>query len=227
MVLSPQDIHNKEFSIKMRGYNIDQVNDFLDQIIKDYQITIKQNDDLRSALNDTQGQLKHFNDLQNSLNQSILVAQQAADQVKDNADNEAKVTIDNANQQAQSILEDANQQSDEKVNNANQHANEIISAATKQVSQLSAEISTLKQSAQMFRNKLSTMLKSQLEFTESEDWDKLLDTSDDKSIEEILHNLDNPQTMSVESNQDSSQLNQTSDQSATVVFYPDGATKQI
>ncbi|MHA8110013.1 DivIVA domain-containing protein [Lactobacillaceae bacterium Melli_B4] len=227
MVLSPQDIHNKEFSVKMRGYNIDQVNDFLDQIIKDYQITIKQNDDLRAALNDTQGQLKHFNDLQNSLNQSILVAQQAADQVKNNANNEAQVTIDNANQQAQSILSDANQQANEKINTANQHANEIISAATKQTSQLSSEISTLKQSTQMFRNKLTTMLKSQLAFTESEDWDQLLDTSGDKSVDEILHNLDNPQSKSVKSNQDSSQPNPVDDQSATVIFYPDGSTKQI
>ena len=38
MVLSPDDIHNKEFSTKLRGYNIDEVNDFLEQIIKDYQI---------------------------------------------------------------------------------------------------------------------------------------------------------------------------------------------
>lgn len=28
MVLSPVDIHNKEFSTKLRGYNIDEVNDF-------------------------------------------------------------------------------------------------------------------------------------------------------------------------------------------------------
>ena len=28
MVLTPLDIHNKEFNTKMRGYNPDQVNDF-------------------------------------------------------------------------------------------------------------------------------------------------------------------------------------------------------
>lgn len=37
MALTPLDIHNKEFNVKMRGYDQDQVNDFLDQIIKDYE----------------------------------------------------------------------------------------------------------------------------------------------------------------------------------------------
>ena len=35
MVLSPLDIHNKEFTRGFRGYNEDEVNEFLDQIIKD------------------------------------------------------------------------------------------------------------------------------------------------------------------------------------------------
>lgn len=34
--LTAQDIHNKEFKRSVRGYNIDEVNGFLDLIIKDY-----------------------------------------------------------------------------------------------------------------------------------------------------------------------------------------------
>nr|WP_149454145.1 DivIVA domain-containing protein [Pasteuria penetrans] len=34
--LTAQDIHNKEFKVGLRGYNINEVNDFLDVIIKDY-----------------------------------------------------------------------------------------------------------------------------------------------------------------------------------------------
>ncbi|MBY7147601.1 DivIVA domain-containing protein, partial [Levilactobacillus brevis] len=36
MVLSPLDIHNKEFGTKMRASNVDEVNDFLAHIIKEY-----------------------------------------------------------------------------------------------------------------------------------------------------------------------------------------------
>ncbi len=50
MVLSPLDIHNKEFSTKLRGYNVDEVNDFLEQIIKDYQITLDQNKKINGSI---------------------------------------------------------------------------------------------------------------------------------------------------------------------------------
>ena len=33
MALTPLDIHNKEFDVKLRGYDKDEVNDFLDQVI--------------------------------------------------------------------------------------------------------------------------------------------------------------------------------------------------
>jgi DivIVA domain-containing protein len=37
MHLSPLDIQNKDFSTKMRGYNQDDVDDFLDQVTRDYE----------------------------------------------------------------------------------------------------------------------------------------------------------------------------------------------
>ena len=40
MPLTPIDIHNQEFSKVFRGYDEDEVNEFLDQIIKDYEIII-------------------------------------------------------------------------------------------------------------------------------------------------------------------------------------------
>ena len=38
MPLTPLDIHNKEFGKGFRGYNEDEVNEFLDQIMKDLEI---------------------------------------------------------------------------------------------------------------------------------------------------------------------------------------------
>lgn len=42
MPLSPIDIHNKEFTKAFRGYAEDEVNEFLDQIIKDYEILLRE-----------------------------------------------------------------------------------------------------------------------------------------------------------------------------------------
>lgn len=42
MPLSPIDINNKEFTRAFRGYAEDEVNEFLDQIIQDYEILIRE-----------------------------------------------------------------------------------------------------------------------------------------------------------------------------------------
>ena len=37
MALTPLDIQNKTFPTKMRGYNQDEVDDFLDLVVRDYE----------------------------------------------------------------------------------------------------------------------------------------------------------------------------------------------
>ena len=103
MSLTPLDIHNKEFHTKLRGYDQDEVNDFLDQIIKDYELVLKENAHLTESLKQSQEKLKYFNDLKDSLNQSIIVAQEAADKVKANSQREAEIINREAQKQGQDI----------------------------------------------------------------------------------------------------------------------------
>ncbi len=37
MPITPMDIHNKEFARRLREYDEDEVNEFLDQVVKDYE----------------------------------------------------------------------------------------------------------------------------------------------------------------------------------------------
>jgi cell division initiation protein len=46
MPLTPRDIHDKEFTRGFRGYNENEVNQFLDQIIKDYEMLMSVNKEL-------------------------------------------------------------------------------------------------------------------------------------------------------------------------------------
>ena len=66
MVLTPLDIHNKEFGNKMREYT-DQVNDFLDQVIKDYESVLNENDALKAELKSSDEKVTYFNELKRCL----------------------------------------------------------------------------------------------------------------------------------------------------------------
>ena len=46
-MLTPIDIHNKEFKRSFRGYNEDEIDDFLDQVVNDYEKLFRDNERLK------------------------------------------------------------------------------------------------------------------------------------------------------------------------------------
>lgn len=49
-MLTPLDIHNKEFRRSFRGYNEDEIDDFLDQVVNDYEKLFRENDNLKEQV---------------------------------------------------------------------------------------------------------------------------------------------------------------------------------
>ena len=166
MPLTPLDIHNKEFGKFFRGYDEDEVNEFLDQVIKDYEIVIREKKELEHRLNDLEERLKHFNNIEETLNKSILIAQEAAEEVKSNAHKEAKLIIREAEKNADGIV------------------NEALSKARK----IALEIEDLKKQSKVFRNRFKMLIEAQLEMVNHDDWDQLMefevDATELKSLQE-------------------------------------------
>src|SRR5690242_11807347 len=100
MPLTPLDIHNKEFGRRIRGYDEDEVNQFLDQIIKDYEVIIRENKELQTQIASTQDKLNHFSTIEETLSKTIIVAQQAADELRSNSKKEAQLIIKEAEKNA-------------------------------------------------------------------------------------------------------------------------------
>ncbi|WP_338215296.1 DivIVA domain-containing protein [Lacticaseibacillus salsurivasis] len=163
MALSPLDIHNKEFNVRFHGYDQDQVNDFLSQIIKDYTALLKQNEETEKALQEAQDKNKYFTDLKDALNQSIIVAQEAADKVKKNAETEAALIQQKAEKTSQDMLTDATDK-----------ANHIVGDASDKAKKITVETEDLKRQTRVFRQRLQVMLESQLEVVKSPEWKDLL-----------------------------------------------------
>lgn len=80
----------------MRGYDEDEVNEFLDQVIKDYEGVIRENKELSNQLLSVQEKLDHFATIEETLSKTIIIAQEAADDVKNNAKKEAQLIVKEA-----------------------------------------------------------------------------------------------------------------------------------
>ena len=208
----------------MRGYNQSEVKDFLNQVAETVQSLNEKNRELTEMVKANEEKLKYFTDLKDSLNKSILVAQEAADKVKNNAKKEAEIMVREAQKQATDIVSEANEK-----------ANAVVEESTNSTRKLITETNDLKKQTRIFRQRLQVMLESQLEVVKSNDWDELLansDMSDFTEIQKILGNkVDNAQDTSV--NSDSTTDSSTTDSDSTsqsdvdskagktVVIFPD------
>lgn len=160
MALTPLDIHNKEFRRVFRGYDEDEVNEFLDQIIKEFEILIKEKKELEEKVQLIEEKLAHFNNIEESLSKTIIVAQETADEVKNNAKKEAQLIIKEAEKNADRII------------------NEALAKSRK----IAIEVEELKKQASIYRARFRTLVEAQLEMLEQEEWDRL--TEDDFQLEE-------------------------------------------
>ncbi len=164
MALTPLDIHNKVFSRGFRGYDEDEVNEFLEQVMHDYEAVLEENKKLRAQLNDKEEQVTHFNTIESTLQQSIVIAQEAAEDVRRNAVQESKLIIKEAEKNADRIVNDALAKSRE----------------------VTLEIDDLKKQSKVFRNRFRLLIEAQLELLQSDDWDEL----ENYNIEEQLEKID-------------------------------------
>jgi cell division initiation protein len=151
MPLTPLDIHNKEFGRRLRGYDEDEVNEFLDQVIKDYEALIRGNKDLQNQVQTLQERLDHFANIEETLSKTIIVAQEAADEVRNNSKKEAQLIIKEAEKNADRII------------------NESLSKSRK----IALEIEELKKQASIYRTRFRTLIEAQIELLGQDDWKTL------------------------------------------------------
>ena len=103
-MLTPIDIQKQEFDVKFRGYNADEVDNFLDLVGADYEKLYKENMELKQQLKTFTKEIENYRAMENSLKESIVLAQTAADDVKKNANDKAANIIEVANNEAKDIL---------------------------------------------------------------------------------------------------------------------------
>jgi len=149
--LTPLDIHNKEFSKGFRGYNEDEVNEFLDQVIKDYELIIREKKQLEEKVAELTEKLGYFTNIEETLNKSILIAQETAEEVKRSAQKEAKLII----------------------KEAEKNADRIISEALAKSRKIAVEVEELKRQAKVFRTRFRMLVEAQLEMLNNDDWERL------------------------------------------------------
>ncbi len=152
-MITPLDIENKKFSKQMmNGYNVDEVDEFLDELVEDYGKNYKDLATLNSKIEELENSLSHYKNIETTLQNTLLMAQSTAEEVKNVAKQQAEQIVNEAKQQADDISKIAKENSVKTMNELDQQ----ITLKEKQLDDLTKQFD-------IYKAKMESLLISQLE----------------------------------------------------------------
>ena len=147
----------EKFNRTVRGYDPEEVNLFLDKIIKQVESMVDEIEEKDARIKELQSmetenanlreRLEQYERMEETLNKAILMAQKTSEQIKVNAHNEAQVVMDDAKRSA----------------------NRIINEALLKAEKLENENSLLRRNTNIFKKRVREIVEAQLEIVDELD----------------------------------------------------------
>ena len=141
-MITPLDIENKKFTKQMmNGYSVEEVDEFLDDLTIDYEKAYKQVTDLRTKADDLEASLAHYKAIEGTLQNTLIMAQNTAEEVK----------------------EVARQQAEQIIREAEANARKSVSDLEQEIMMKRKELEEIKKQFDVYKAKMEALLISQLE----------------------------------------------------------------
>ncbi len=168
-MLTPLDIQNKEFRRSIRGYSIEEVDQFLDQLMHDYETVYLENQMLKEKLEASEATKTRYQDMEKIIKDTIIIAQKNAEELKGNARHEADLVLEEARLRAEKILSEAGEKAARIKDDAREQARTRVVEAEDRVRSMLEEYRFLETQTKVFRVKFHAFLEAQMKLMENQD----------------------------------------------------------
>lgn len=158
-MLTPADIENKVFKkVKFNGYDINDVEDYLEKIIVDYEKLFKENLEMKDKVDNLQESVAYYKSIEIGIDQTVGNAQIEADSIKEEATN-----------MADKIKKDAMKEVEEYKKSQEEKFSENLDEVKKQIMAKEVELEELKKQMQIYKVKTVAMLEAQIKILKEEE----------------------------------------------------------
>ena len=141
----------KRFTIKENGYDVEEVNKFVDIVIRKLEMMKNENDTYKAKIASLEKKIEDVGSIDKKLSSAILAADDAAEQMKRLAKAESTMMIEDAKRNATAIIHEALLEAEKTQN----------------------EAATLRKNIVVYKNRVTSLLKAQLEIADELDSIKL------------------------------------------------------
>ena len=170
-MITPSDIENKEFKRAKKGYDCDEVDEFLDLIIVDMEKLIKENRRLQDELGKANNQVDKHMSSESSVYETLAAAKQLMNDIAASAERRAEILLKNAELEADLITREAK----ENIAKYTEEGNRLMSRA------------------ELLKERYRSMLKEELDRVEEKEVDFFTEFKDD-FMPASLHKLPDGET---------------------------------
>lgn len=108
MRITPMDIRQQQFTLKLfRGFDVQEVDAFLEDVANDYEQLVKENALLKEQLVGLEERARGVADREKMLQETLITTQRMVEELRENARREAQLMVREAELQAEKLLEEA------------------------------------------------------------------------------------------------------------------------
>lgn len=107
MRITPLDIQQKQFPMKFRGFDVEEVYAFLEVIREEMEELLRENATLKENVHRAEANIKGYKEMETTLRETLLTAQQMVEEYKTNSRKESELIIKEAELKADTIIKEA------------------------------------------------------------------------------------------------------------------------
>ena len=170
MPIRPIDVRRKEFKSGFRGYDANQVDDFLDAVADEFERTYTENQRMREEVTSLRERLQQFEDLEGSIRAALVHAEQAS--------NDLRVS---ASQEAEDVRRSARRDAEITVQEAQARSRQMLADSSARIERVQGSYEALQEAKRGFTNDFRNLLKTYMDVMEN------MEVASAKEIEASLH----------------------------------------
>lgn len=134
------------------GYNRADVDKFMELILADYEKLYRENIALKDKTNTLSDAVDHYKSMEDTMQSTLLVAQSASEEVRNNASEKARLIVEDANKKAEDIIKNANAEMQKSAEKNEQLKRDYILFKSRVIAEFETYLKTMKSNIQNGEN---------------------------------------------------------------------------
>jgi cell division initiation protein len=156
MPIRPIDIRRKEFKSGFRGYDANQVDDFLDAVADEFERNYTENQRMREEVSSLRDRLQQFEDLEGSIRAALVHAEQASNDLRRAASSEAE-----------DLRQSAQREADFTVREAQTRSHQMLADSSSRIERVQDSYEALQEAKKSFTNDFRHLLRTYMDMMDT------------------------------------------------------------